>query len=119
MIISFQSDAMSVGQLGGVILLLGFFEAGSGAVTSSPSHSCLPSSWEGWASTREEAEDLFYRQGDWGFLEDLREGLQEYCPGPGAGPRLQCSKHLAYCRSLHGTVNTKQMILNFILLLKT
>ena len=66
-------------------------------MASSPTNSCLDSSWEGWASSREEAEALFYRQGDWGFLEDLREGLQEYCPGD--GPRLQCSKHLAYCRA--------------------
>lgn len=68
-------------------------------------HSCPEDgSYDGWASSRSEAEHLWHSQADWGYLEGVERELHDLCEDHGvASPSsyLSCSPHLSYCRASH------------------
>ena len=85
---------------------------------SSPS---CPGDFTGWASSRSEAEDLFYNQADFGFVKEQIKELKNYCKDSSASnssststfsgssssashtstSSLLCSKNLMFCTANH------------------
>lgn len=65
----------------------------------------------GWASGREQQEQLFFSQGDFGFVRDRRATLSVLCrphpqhqqqqQPPHAASLLECVRHMELCRAKH------------------
>lgn len=66
------------------------------------SRAACPGDPSGWASSKEQQEELFFKQGDFGFIRDRRETLSILCRphGPGAS-LLECVRHMELCRAKH------------------
>lgn len=68
---------------------------------TAPTHTCSSSSsWQGWANSRDDAETLFYKQADWGYLQARQEEMKALCTSSNlSASHLECSSHLTYCRA--------------------
>ncbi|GFU83854.1 EGF domain-specific O-linked N-acetylglucosamine transferase [Trichonephila clavipes] len=60
--------------------------------------SCNESS-RGWAKSKEEQIDLFFKQGDFGYIRERIDELTDICvPKHKNGSFLECSKFMRFCR---------------------
>ncbi|CAB0010514.1 unnamed protein product [Nesidiocoris tenuis] len=54
---------------------------------------------KGWVRSKEEQEDTFYRQGDFGYVKERLDEMSVICePTFREDSSLECSKHLRFCR---------------------
>ena len=64
--------------------------------------------FSGWAETKEEAEQVFFKQADFGFVRGQLDELTDYCGNSSSGTNkerredesrssLRCSAHLQFC----------------------
>lgn len=61
-----------------------------------------PEDAPGWASSKEQQEQLFFGQGDFGFVRDRRDTLALLCrPEEPGGSLLECVRHMELCRAKH------------------
>ncbi|XP_072328392.1 EGF domain-specific O-linked N-acetylglucosamine transferase isoform X1 [Scyliorhinus torazame] len=54
----------------------------------------------GWANTIEAAQDIFWKQADFGYVKEMLRELQTLCePAKPGDSSLMCSKYTRYCRA--------------------
>uniref|UniRef100_A0A8D0B5J0 EGF domain-specific O-linked N-acetylglucosamine transferase n=1 Tax=Salvator merianae TaxID=96440 RepID=A0A8D0B5J0_SALMN len=54
----------------------------------------------GWANTIEEAQDVFWKQADFGYVKERMNEMKTHCRPKAVGDSsLQCSRYLQYCRA--------------------
>ncbi|XP_042308824.1 EGF domain-specific O-linked N-acetylglucosamine transferase [Sceloporus undulatus] len=54
----------------------------------------------GWASTIEEAQHVFWKQADFGYVKERMDEVKTYCTPKAVGDSsLHCSRYLQYCRA--------------------
>lgn len=63
----------------------------------------------GWARSRPEAEQLFFRQADFGYVADLLAGSQRLCPS-GQASQLVCGKQLQYCLASNILIDFRALV---------
>ncbi|XP_018014029.1 EGF domain-specific O-linked N-acetylglucosamine transferase [Hyalella azteca] len=62
----------------------------------------------GWVTSKKEQLELFYKQADFGFVEEQRQQLRDFCHSDvksGLVSRLECTDHLKFCRGQHIWLN--------------
>ncbi|XP_077181243.1 EGF domain-specific O-linked N-acetylglucosamine transferase isoform X3 [Paroedura picta] len=56
----------------------------------------------GWANTVEEAQHLFWKQADFGYVKERIDEVKTHCrPKTMGDSSLECSRYLQYCRAKH------------------
>ena len=90
---------------------------------TAPLHSCTsPSSYQGWADTKEQAEQMFYQQADWGYLDTIRRESVNLCSSSTTSPStsttssittttstLHCAPHLASCHATNFKIDFRKL----------
>ncbi|KAL7636047.1 UNVERIFIED_CONTAM: hypothetical protein RMT77_013865 [Armadillidium vulgare] len=73
------------------------YENGCSKGNSYSNFSC-PGHHKGWVESKEEQLSTFYKQGDFGFVEEHRNHLRPYCIKSQDGDStLHCSEHVQFC----------------------
>jgi len=71
--------------------------------------SCPGEGFVGWTRSRGEAEQLFYRQADFGHVSGLLEESQRLCP-TGQASQLVCGRQLQYCLGSNFLVDFRALV---------
>ncbi|KAG8127983.1 putative EGF domain-specific O-linked N-acetylglucosamine transferase protein [Naja naja] len=54
----------------------------------------------GWANTIEQAQDIFWKQADFGYVKEKMKDVKSHCKPKNAGDSsLECSRYLQYCKA--------------------
>ncbi|ETE70972.1 putative glycosyltransferase AER61, partial [Ophiophagus hannah] len=54
----------------------------------------------GWANTIEQAQDIFWKQADFGYVKEKMKDVKNHCKPKNAGDSsLECSRYLQYCKA--------------------
>ncbi|XP_069793200.1 EGF domain-specific O-linked N-acetylglucosamine transferase isoform X2 [Narcine bancroftii] len=54
----------------------------------------------GWANTVKGAEEIFWKQGDFGYVKEMLHGMKTLCKAVKSGDSfLACTKYIRYCRA--------------------
>ncbi|XP_032064387.1 EGF domain-specific O-linked N-acetylglucosamine transferase [Thamnophis elegans] len=54
----------------------------------------------GWANTIEQAQDIFWKQADFGYVKEKVKDVKTHCKPKNAGDSsLECSRYLQYCKA--------------------